>query len=964
MESLKVVAGGPSDGARANARGRLFESVCAHVLRHHGYDIDKQQVSVTYAGMELDIEGTARIAQVPLYAECKCYATSVDCEKLQTFYGKYMTRWFKNNKAQGLFMALPGINSPAMGFYRENCDANHQITLKLLQEPDVLRALVNARIVVSPESFQNRIALDSGTAGDRVLVCSDKGFFWLQYLVPPGAGIAKAIQVFDALGNAISDSESVGYLTGLMPEMEQFEIRHAEESPSVPKSPQLQPEDDIVEVRGSTACFEYQFPASPEYFVGREGSRRDIQEFFQQVVHRETSSRGILLEANSGWGKSSLVLATVDALTLSGHYAVAFDSRAASSPHFVLSTVEHVLERFGTFDGALTKKPVLGGFDAATDSLLRIGRALEPSGKLLVLFFDQFENVFHLIDVLSRLAQLSLKVRDAGTNVVLGFSWKTDLIGLTREFPYRWRDTIIETCRLFRLPPFSETDTNGLLDRLASELHAKLRKDLRFLLSECSQGYPWLLKKLCAHVKSQRQAGVVQSEMVRAFLNVEQLFLEDLEGLTPVQDEALRRTARLAPVAIGDVSEEFGPEVIQSLVDRRLIVRVGSKYDIYWDIFRDYLNTGKLPVEEVYLLRAQVGSIMNAVAVLRQEPEGIHVVNFKSQAGLSDGAFFNVTRDLRLLQLAQIQDESLHLLLPCQSNETAMVAGIRDHLKERLPRNRCVHHVLRVLSEQGEVTLVQLAEILRVEFPYISAVERTWRTYARILASWLDVSDLAIFDGDTAKLLRHEAGAQIRERSLTFARRRAGIQVPAVHFSPVVQVAARLISAVQRKEPVDWSGISKSTVYKSLSVLEDLELIRRKAQVIYVQPDCHTFALDSDRRVELARTTIAKWPVFAAFLRVLQANATRTLTHKQLAERLEEGYSTSWKPSTAETNVKIMLDWARHLRLAVGAYAHSARGQFKRTSSRQDELSLFDYARNGQTDLDGSANKSVDSDKE
>ncbi len=945
MESLRVVASGPSDGARANARGKLFENVCAHVLRHHGYDIDKQQVSVTYAGMELDIEGSARIAQVPLYAECKCYTTSVDCEKLQTFYGKYMTRWFKDNKAQGLFLALPGINSPAMGFYRENCEANNQITLKLLQEPDVLEALVSARIVAGPDSFRNRIALDSGTSGDRVLVCSDKGFFWLQYLVPPGAGIAKAIQIFDALGNAISDQECFAYLTGLMPEIEPFEIVHAEQTPSLPQPSQVQAEDDIVEVRGSSACFEYQFPASPEFFVGREGTRREIQSFFQQVVRRETSSRGILLEANSGWGKSSLVLATVDALTQSGHYAVAFDSRSASSPHFVLRVVEHVLDRFGTLDGALTEKPVLGGFDGATAALLSIGKALEPSGKLLVLFFDQFENVFHLIDVLSRLAQLSLKVRDAGTNVVLGFSWKTDLIGLTRDFPYRWRDTIIEACRLFRLPPFSESDTNELLDRLASELHARLRKDLRFLLSECSQGYPWLLKKLCAHVKSQRLAGVVQSEMVRAFLNVEQLFLEDLEGLTPVQDEALRRTARLAPVGIGDISEEFGPDLIQSLVDRRLIVRVGSKYDIYWDIFRDYLNTGQLPIEEVYLLRAQVGSIMNAASILRVHPEGIGVADFKSQASLSDGAFFNITRDLRLLQLAQIEDDMVRLSLSCESDEAAMIAGIREHLKERLPRNRCVHHVLRVLRDQGEVTLSQLAEILRVEFPYISAVERTWQTYARVLASWLDVSDLAIFDTDATKLLRHEAGAQIRERSLTFARRRSGTTVPAVHFSPVVQVATRLVSAVQRKEAVDWSGISRSTVYKSLSVLEDLSLITRKAQVISVRAACHTFALDSTRRLQMAREAVTKWPIFGAFLGVLTASASKRLTHKDIAERLTERYTVNWKQTTAETNIKIMLDWARHLGLAVGSYGHSARGQFKQPCSREDEMYLFDFAR-------------------
>jgi|GEM_PF-527319 len=963
MDSLKVIASGDTDGARAQARGKLFETLAAHVLRHHGYDIDKQQINVTYAGMEIDIEGRARIAGVPLYAECKCYASSVNCEKLQTFYGKYMTRWFKDSKAQGLFLALPGINSPAMGFYRDNCESNRQITLKLLQEPAVLNALVTARIVVGPDSFQNRIALDAGTSGDRLLVCSDRGFFWVQYIVPPGSGIAKAIQVFDALGNAVSDDECISYLTRLMPELNPFETIRAEESSVSRPASQTSTADDVVEVRGSSSCFEYQFPASPEFFVGRQESLDLIHRFLGQVVHRDTSSRGVLLEANSGWGKSSLVLATVDALTEAGHYALALDSRSASSPHFLLSMVDHVLDKFGQFDGILDKRPVLGGFEGAADALLQIGKALEPRDKLLVVFLDQFENIFHLPGVLSRLAQLSLRIQDSGSNVILGFSWKTDLIGLTRDFPYRWRDAIIGACQVFRLPPFSEADTNALLDRLSAELHAKLRKDIRFLLSECSQGYPWLLKKLCAHVKSQRHAGVVQSEIVRGFLNVEQLFLEDLEGLTSAQDEALRGTARLAPVGISDISEEFGTDVIQSLVDRRLIVRVGSKYDIYWDIFRDYLNTGKLPIEEVYLLRAQVGSIMNAVAILRGRPDGISVSDFKTEAGLSDGAFFNVTRDLRLLQLAQIGDDTLLLSLPHESSEAAMIAGVRDHLKDRLPRNRCVHHVLRVLRDENEVDFSRLSQILRIEFPYISAVARTWETYARVLAGWLDVSDLAIFDSKTSKLTKHEAGAQIRERTLTFARRRSGVTVPAVHFSPVIQVATRLVSAVQREEPVDWSGIRRSTVYKALSVLEELALISRKSQLIYLQPDCHAFALDPSRRVEMARATVTKWPVFADFLRVLTVNTLARLSHKELAGRLATRFTEHWKTTTAETNIKIMLDWARHLGLAPGPYAHSVRGQFKPAPPQEATMSLFEGAEIHDEESDSAANKAMDRDE-
>lgn len=146
MERLRIVAGGNSEQEKANARGKLFEKITAEVLRHCGYEIDEHRANVNYAGMEIDIEGKTRITGIPLYAECKCYSSDLSSEKLQTFYGKYMTRWFKDNRCHGLFIAIPGINSHAMGFYREHCCSNDRITISILQESQVLDALVNNKI--------------------------------------------------------------------------------------------------------------------------------------------------------------------------------------------------------------------------------------------------------------------------------------------------------------------------------------------------------------------------------------------------------------------------------------------------------------------------------------------------------------------------------------------------------------------------------------------------------------------------------------------------------------------------------------------------------------------------------------------------------------------------------------------------------------------------------------------------
>jgi hypothetical protein len=322
--------------------------------------------------------------------------------------------------------------------------------------------------------------------------------------------------MFDAQGKPISERTIIDYLKELYPELGSFDQILFGDSTSIQK-PSIQHDvEEIVEVRGSSECFEYQFPASPKYFVGRQSILDELDYFVSKVINRETSSRGILFEASSGWGKSSLVLKSIEHLKEMGHFAIAIDSRSASSPQFILRVVDYALKEFTDFNNLIPqddKQKTISGFESAVKTMLEVGNKLACHNKLMFIFLDQFENIFFLIDALKRIRDLFLKICDAQTNVVLGFSWKTDLIGLTSEFPYQLRDSITSSSKCLHLDIFSEVETNGLLDRLSNELHAPLRKDLRFFLSDFSQGYPWLLKKLCAHVKTQRENGVLQSDI-------------------------------------------------------------------------------------------------------------------------------------------------------------------------------------------------------------------------------------------------------------------------------------------------------------------------------------------------------------------------------------------------------------------------------------------------------------------
>jgi len=933
MGKLKVLASGKSPQAQSRARGKLFEQLMSQVLGYHGYSIDRIP-NTNYAGMEIDIEGKANVTSIPLYAECKCYDTDITSPRFQEFFGKYMGLWLEDKRRQGLFIALPGLNSHAKGFYRERCEGKAEITVRLLEEPEVLETIFQTRAVTNPTNISAAVTPEMGTPGDWVLLYTEKGFFWVQYIVPPEGGVSSRIALFVDKGTLITDKSTIDYLIQLYPELRDFERVSVEGNMDRRVSEHQETSEEIVEVRGSSECFEYQFPAAPEYFVGRQPALSELDEYVDKVLNKDTSSRGVLFEANSGWGKSSTVLASVDRLKAKGHFVVAIDSRSASSSQFVLRAVDYSFRKFDNFDGVSTEQreaTVVTGFEGAVEALVEIGKRLAEEGRVLLIFFDQFENVFFLPDVLKRLTDLLLKLCDVQTNVVLGFSWKTDLVGPTREFPYQLRDLIIGSSRRIALDRFSGVETTALLNKLGEELRQPLRKDLEFFISEFSQGYPWLLKKLCAHVKAQRQTGVLQADIASSLLNIEELFEEDLRGLSDEQENTLRRIAKSAPINFASLGEDFSPEIVQSLVNARLIVRIGDKYDVYWDIFRDYLNAGYVPIQDNYLLRIQVRSVFQAIKLVAEAGGSLDTATLLTRADLSAKSFYNIARDMRLVGIATVENGTVTLrdTLVEEPETKGFENLLRNHLRDKLQRNRLVLRFLDALEAHNSLSTKEAASLLRQWCPYISAAEQTWKTYARILAEWMDLADLIIFDNEKGSLSRYAPGTEVRKRDRLLPRRRGGMKVPSIQYTPIERTIIRIVEAVETGSSIDWTGMTNSTIAKAVGTLEDLGFVVRKRHAITVLPKAVEFVSLPERRAELFGEGAVKIRAFATFVEILNEYKHRGRTLAELGVELNRRLGVEWKESTAKTNAKIMLDWARHTGLAPGAFAEIRQGPKK-----------------------------------
>lgn len=942
MGKLKILASGRSQHIRTQARGKLFTEMMTQVLNHNGYHVDHILHSDP-AQMEIDVQGKHRKTGFPFYAACRFSETPMSERDLQAFFGRYMIRWHADRRCHGLFIVLPGLDHAAIKFYREQIKNNAHVTTFLYDEKAALKAISQIPGHVSPEQIAGRILPDIGKPGEGILLYTEKGVFWACPIISHGKKTPDKIALFDCKGELISDRSIIGYLTKLDPVIADFD------NISTGKTGSLQPglfqdADPIVEVIGSSSCFEYQFPASPRYFIGRKSLFRTLDSFFGQVIHKQTTHRGIVFEGPTGWGKSSMVLAIVAYLQKMGHFAAAVDCRTASSSTFIPRVIEHTMGKFGYFDGRIVEtdqKKKISGFESAVRMILDTGQILESQNKLLFIFFDQFENILFLPDVLIQIKNLFLNIVEKQTNIILGFMWDKDLVLSSYAFSNKQLDAVTDECRKMILTTFSKAEMGMLLKKLGKELDETLTKDLQSFLEKFSQGYPWLLKILCFHVMIARQSGIPQSNIPEILLGIEGLFQQEFQYLSDAERATLHQIAKSMPGRPLAPLKKFDPQTIQKLIHQGLIHRIGNTVDMSWNIFRDYLNTGDLPFHDHYLLNTPVRQVIHALKILHAAADYLDISEFKNQISLSEFTFYGLAKDMDLLKLVRFGQGTVLLQLDMFDANQEMEVLLRNHLRNRLPKNRLVSEILKALKNNRELKMVDISSRLESLFPFIKMTRIVWLKHTRILAEWMDAADLALLNKKNKTLIYFDPTTDIRIHDLFLPKRRGG-KTPRIQYAFVENVVMRLVHALQRDGRVNWTGLHKNTIFRALATLEDLGFILRKAPLIKVLPRAKAFVENPNKRPFLFAEGALKLASFSVFIEILKSKQIKGGTLLELGHELQEKLEENWKESTSETIAKIMLDWARHTNLAPGVFTKIRKGPIKGWKKKEDsQLSLF-----------------------
>ena len=738
MEYKARIEVATSPGSANKEKGDLLERLAEDLLRIQNYKVTTQ---LRLTGTELDLLCEHQVSRKTVYVECKAHREPISSNVLTNLLG---TLGFKGYQ-EGWLISTGPLGKDAKGFQHEwekKRDIESQ-KLSIYTPERVIEALISAGMV-KPLPYDSAVKKigDEDSIGDPTLLVTQYGIFWTIACLE--GGLPVGVLVYSTkTGDLIKEQELLRNLAQTDTTQNQLDFEYVLKLSGSRTESSL---NQVIEVKHGETWADYR-PARPQDFVGREDVQEQIIHFLEDVKEQRSNTRVFAIKGDSGMGKSSLIAKLRYQVRNQRYqrkfFIYAVDVRAATGAGYTLWSVLACLREaaelgFGT--GNPDNLRITNSADPLeSPSIQEFLTQLEHKGQVICLVFDQFEELYskpEVFAVFEAAQNLFLSAVAAQSNLVLGFAWKTDST-LQQDHPayYMWHRLADHRMEV-ELGQFTSSEASKAISIFQKELGGKLIPNLRRQLIENSQGYPWLLKKLCIHVYDTVKSGISQSELVNKDLDVESLFDKDLQQLTPSENTCLKMIAESAPVDWYEIIDASDQEVIRSLQHKRLIVRSGDRLNLYWDIFREYVLTQTVPSIALSYLPSSpsIGAMLKVVGQLSLE-DSQNYAGLSQLCGLSEKTIVNVIRDLKMFDIATVDQSEVSLT-------SSMEISDQEKILQRLRHVLRNHALTMRLSKRdpGEViTTLDIINLLKQINPTAQHQEKTWRTYAEKMAHWLSV---------------------------------------------------------------------------------------------------------------------------------------------------------------------------------------------------------------------------------
>lgn len=720
-------------------KGSFYEGFVSQILGPMRYSVDRR---LRVTGMELDLLAKGLDAPQTVLVECKAHRDPIAAEVITKLLGNVQVR----GADRGWLFTTSDLTKDGRGLWEEIQNKRELAQRFTWFSPArTIEVLIGQQSIVDPSSLSHTLpGLD---LGDWSLIVTPGKWSWLVEILEEA--IPTKYSVFDAKTGI--QKEILGAR-----EIAASSARYAALQPyGLPSAPS-RIEKAIGQSRAPVArvisgdAWDDPRPARPIDFVGRDDTLESIVQFIDQARLGATSTRSFALLAPSGWGKSSLVLKLAQQASgrrLPSCSLTAVDSRSANSAAFVAEALSLSLSD-ATSHLRLRKKapPRIQSLREPLSSpdVQRLLQSLKDEGRVAVLIFDQFEELFakeSLFEVFNAVRDLSLDVDATQSPLILGFAWKTD-VSLPQQHPaYHLWHQLADRRRTFRVSEFGRGEVERVVSKAERALGKRLSRVLRSRLAEQCQGLPWLLKKLLVHVLQRISTPESQYLLLERELDVEQLFKEDLEQLQDEHLRCLKFVASRAPVAVAEVEENFARDTTNLLLHQHLLVRSGMNYVVYWDIFRDYLTEERVPeIPWARTFQRMPPAALKALGVLATDGP-LTAAGLGRLMALKEGPTFNVLGDLVALQLVEADGTGLYHVA---THLTDLSPGnIAKTVRAQLRRHVIARDIERSWVRDQVVDYESWVQFFgRAQPRSKSFTQATLRQYAGNLKAWLVFSGL------------------------------------------------------------------------------------------------------------------------------------------------------------------------------------------------------------------------------
>lgn len=879
--------------ASTTQKGSVLENFVSRFLKTQGQQVSAQ---VRLTGMEIDLlcedQDTSEITLV----ECKAYRNPLSADAISKLLGNVILR----SASAGWLISTHDLTKDGQGIKHEwkGKPANERRKLRIYEPKDLVQRLIAAKIIVDPTQISSTVQT-TGKAEQAYLLITDRGEFWALTGSDAATGVTDTCELFHAKDGSRAD-DLADWIQGTNTSLSDL---NWVKSTTVTNSSHLLADEmqSIVSVPMADDWSDLR-PSRPADFVGRQTVIDQVFEFLGNVRNGNTDTRLFALKAPSGWGKSSTVLKIADTAKKpkyrKHHFIFPVDSRAAASKRFpelaLASAIRNAVEQgfISTVD-----EPRFGGaanfFD--TKSMASLLAKLEADEKTICLVFDQFEELLYkpeLSDVFDEMKKLCASVESAQGKIAVGFSWRTDGTITTEHKAYHLWHELEDRRYEIDLPPFNDKEVSKAIGRFSAELGQQIHPQLRRVLIDNCQGYPWLLKKLCVHVFDLVNEGREQAEIIGQGLNIEELFRKDLERLSPAELACTRQIARESPAEYFKIDQLHGAAVLNALIQKRLVIRSGTRLTVYWDIFKDYVISEQIPfIPKTYIPQSNYSRYVPAVNFLR-EHTSVSYDELGEAMDLTHASVDNLVRDLVNLGHASTNRKEGVVSPLYQTDAEAYKIAFEFWTTHEVVRR------IRAEADGGLIPKERLEEVFREITARSQFSEKTHSVYFRRTLRWLLSVGLIAEYLDDYRFQKDARPTQLDALEVRYDRkRRTGIFIGEAPLdASLAALKAVPSSGILRRDLIDRSSRN------AVSTLFSLGLLREIGGAVLLNGDW-TDAETAIREAALQTRTIS------SAIDILSDDPE--IKGREMGKALSDHFSLGWSEGSQARNGASIRKWAR-----------------------------------------------------